>query len=346
MSGKIFGPFLNIEIAGAGLAFPSNKLSTEEALNSVPIGRSMAKERRVFVAETLNQKLGIQSRYWSYLPGDPIAKDHNTAQLASRALENALSYANVSPHQIELLCVSTSTPHRYTGTVACAVGKALGIKAPCVDIRSGCSSGFFALGQAAFQLQAGANHVALVGSDTFSSVVPPTNRLALTIMGDGAAALVLGQGDCILHAVYFDSDGSLSGMVETPGALPPSIQSIEQGLYLLSGDINGFDQQIPSLYRQAIDAVLNHASISSAQIDWFVPHQTSIPTAMDVARHYDIPAEKVWAKGIAEHANIGAGNWMAALGKALCEGDIQKGQTVLSAGVGGGMSWGAALWTF
>ena len=202
------------------------------------------------------------------------------------------------------------------------------------------------MGQAAFQLQAGANHVAIIGTDTFSSVLPPTNRLALAIMGDGAAALLFGQGTSVLHAVYFESDGSLSGMVETPGALPPSIQAIEQGQYHLCGDINGFDQEISSLYKRAIDAVLNHASISGAQIDWFIPHQTSIPTAMGVAQHYGIPAEKVWTKGIAQHANIGAGNWMAALGKALCEGDVQKGQTVLSAGVGGGMSWGAALWTF
>ena len=346
MSGKTFGPFNNIDISGSGISFPRKRLSTEEALNSVPIGQTMADKRRKFVADSLNQKLGIQHRHWSYTPGNPIAKDLNTAQLASNALEKAMSSANLSAHQIELLCVSTSTPHRYTGTIACTVGGNLGIKAPCVDIRSGCSSGFFALGQAALQLQAGANHVALVGSDTFSSVIPPNNRLALAIMGDGASALILGKGTSTLHSVYFESDGSLSGMVETPGALPPSIEAIEQGQYYLHGDINGFDQQISSLYQKAIQAVLHHASMPSTQIDWFIPHQTSIPTAMTVASHFDIPAPKVWTKGIARHANIGAGNWMAAIGSALREGDIQKGQTVLSAGVGGGMSWGAALWTF
>jgi len=346
MSGMTFGPFEGIKIVGGGMAFPKQKLTTQQALKSVPVGQAMSEERCSYIVSQLDAQLGLQNRHWSYTPGNPTPKDLDSAGLAKQALQSALLRAELQPEQLDLLLTATSTPHRYTGTVASEVSNQLGIHAACVDIRSGCSSGLFALAQAAFQLQAGAQLAAIVGADTFSAVLPPEHRLGVCVMGDGAAALLLGKGEGSLQAVYFETDGSLSALISTPGQMPPSQAEVERGGYRLAGHPQGFDEQIHKHYVQAIERVLEHAGTSVEQLDWFIPHQTSIPTLKKIAEHFGIPEEKVWKKGIPRHANIGAAGWMAGLCGAIEDGDIRPGQTILSASVGGGMSWGAALWTF
>ncbi|MBK05499.1 MAG: hypothetical protein CL920_35245 [Deltaproteobacteria bacterium] len=344
MSGLTFGPFEGLHIAGGAIALPPNQLTTTDALKYVPKERSMSDERRLYIATQIDTQVGTQHRHWSYTPGDPIAKGPDSASLASEALQGALHAAGIQAAQLDLLLTATSTPHRYTGTVSSEVGQQLGIHAPCVDVRAGCSSGIFALTQAAFHLQAGAQYVAIVGTDTFSAVIPPAHRLGLCTMGDGAAALVLKRGEAILKSIYFESDGALSGLIATPGPMPPSKEACEAGLYQLAGDPQGFEQHIKTYYLQAIERVLDHSQLQGHQIDWFIPHQTSTSLAKSIAEHFAIPQERVWTKGISRHANIGAAGWIAGLSGALHEGDIKPGQHVLSACVGGGMSWGAAVW--
>lgn len=346
MSAIALGPFEGISVLGSGLSLPERVLTTRQALASVPAGASMSSERLDYAAEQLDDMLGLQNRHWSYIPGQTSTKLSNTATLAERACHTALQAAGLDASHLRALFTATSTPHRYTGTVSSAVGGALGVHAPCVDVRAGCSSGIFGTIQAAFYLSNGASHAAVIGADTFSAVIPPQHRLAAAAMGDGAAAMVLGHGPGSLRAIYFETDGSKAGLVSTPGAMPPDHGVIDAGGYRLDADLNGLDAQIPERYADAIDRVLAHAGVTPDDIDWFIPHQTSAATLADVARHVGLTTDKLWTHGIARHANIGAAGWIAGLHGAIERQDIKPGQLVLSASVGGGMSWGAALWAF
>jgi 3-oxoacyl-[acyl-carrier-protein] synthase-3 len=241
--------------------------------------------------------------------------------------------------------VATSTPHRYTGTTASYVGGKLGVLAPCVDVRAGCSSGIFALIMAAQHLMAGARAVAIIGADTFSAVCAPDHRVAACALGDGAAALVLGRGAGALRAACFDTDGSLAHLVSTPGVMPPNAADLARGAYALSGDQAGLEAELPTRYADAITRVLGHAQLAPGSLDWFIPHQTALPPLLAVCERAGIDPARLWSAGIARHANIGAAGWIAGLVGATEAGAATRGQTVLSASVGGGMSWGAALWT-
>lgn len=346
MTARVYGPITDLCIEGSAVALPPRRLSTEAALASVVAGQRMDAERRAYVAEQLDAMLGTASRHWSYTPGDPTPHGPHTAQLATQALGAALERAGCGAEALDMVLVATSTPHRYTGTVASAVSEALGVHAPCVDVRAGCSSGLFALGQAALALSAGAARVAIVGADTFSAVVPPSHRLGVSVMADGAAALILKRGgSTTLDAWTFETDGAHAHLVSTPGPMPPSADALREGLYLLDGQLDALDALVPERYAQAIQAVLARAGRGPEAIDWFVPHQTTLPSLQKVCEGVGIAPERLWSRGIAAHGNIGAAGWMAALSGALERGDVRPGHRVLSASVGGGMSWGAALWT-
>lgn len=348
MSAITLGPFEGVSVLGSAIALPPKARSTQAALSSVPAGQRMSPERRAHIAQQLDQWLGLGQRSWSYEPGDAQlgAIGPDTAQLAHQALERALDESGLSAKQLALLLVATSTPHRYTGTVSSHVSQALHIQAPCLDLRAGCSAALFGLAQAALYLRSGAQAAAIVGADTFSAVLPPEHHLGVCAMGDGAAALVLGRGSSSLLATTFESDGSYGSLVSTPGAMPPNQADLERGAYKLTGDMERFDEEIPKRYAQAITRVLEHAQISPAQIDWFIPNQTSLPALLKACERAHIDPTRLWSRGISAHANIGAAGWIAGLSGAIRAGDIQPGQLVLSASVGGGMSWGAALWRF
>ncbi len=345
MTAPTLGPFDGVTILGAARALPGEPLTTRDALSATPSGARMSDDRLDWVASQLDASLGLRTRHWSYTPGDPTPHGSDTRTLAREALSGALASAGAAPESLGALMVATSTPHRFTSTVAGAVGGELGVRAPCVDVRSGCSGGVFGLTQTAIYVRGGAGHVALVGADTFSAVLPPEHRLSACVMGDGAAALVLGPGPGTLHAVHYDTDGSLGHLVGTCGAMPPRQGDLDAGGYLLSGDPEGLAAEVPGRYVRAITRVLEHAGRSIDEVDLFLPHQTSASGLIEVGALVGLPAERVWTRGVAEHANIGAAGWMSAIAGALDAGAVGPGSLVLTAAVGGGVSWGAALWT-
>lgn len=128
--------------------------------------------------------------------------------------------------------------------------------------------------------------------------------------------------------------------------MPPTAAALSADLYRLTGNLDRLDAQVPARYAQAIEAVLEHAQVTAAQVDVFIPHQTTVPALQNVCALVGIDPKRLWSAGVPRHGNIGAAGWIAGLAQARAEGMLTPGQTVLSASVGGGMSWGAALWTW
>jgi 3-oxoacyl-[acyl-carrier-protein] synthase-3 len=82
--------------------------------------------------------------------------------------------------------------------------------------------------------------------------------------------------------------------------------------------------------------------VELAAVDWFVPHQANQRILDGVARRLDIPAEKV-VSTVALHGNTSAASVPLALAVARHDGRIKAGDLVLVEALGGGLTWGAAL---
>lgn len=338
------GPIDGVGILGGGAAFPRRALSNEDVLQLFAGDRARSDEALRFAAAGLEQTLGVKSRAWAHLPGTPLLPSEESAlDLAIPAARAALADAGVAAADLSLLACFTSTPHRMTSTVAGALGAAIGARCACVDTRAGCAAGIFALTTAALALQAGNGPVLLVGAETFSKVIPPQSKMAALSLGDGAGALVLDrrpQG--ALLSAYFDTDGTLGKLISTDGALPPTESEIARGGYLLSGAPDELAQVIPGKYEIALRGALARARLSAAEVDLFVPHQTSRELIRKIGGLIGVPAERTFVN-IEKHANVGAAGWIAALAEARAAGLCKPGARVLIGAVGGGMSWGAAV---
>jgi 3-oxoacyl-[acyl-carrier-protein] synthase-3 len=105
-----------------------------------------------------------------------------------------------------------------------------------------------------------------------------------------------------------------------------------------------FKQAVTVLGDVALE-VLGDADMDPQTLDWFIPHQANIRIIQAAAKRLNIPMEKVIVS-VNEHGNTSAASVPLALDKAVRDGRIQRGQSILLQGVGGGFTWGAALIEF
>ena len=339
MTALTIGPIDDFGVLGAGTAFPARVVGNLEVLKALPPeawgtrARVPDDEMVRFAATAMEQTLGVRERAW--------AVSETTLDLATQAAARALADAKLT--DVDLVLVASSTPHRWTSTLSAPLGAALGLSCPCMDVRTGCAAGMFALANAALFHQAGAQRVLLVGTETFSKVIPRKSKMAAVSLGDGAGALVLGRvPGARLLAASMNTDGNLAGLVYTSGALPPTHEDLDRGGYVLSGDAEGLRSTVPEKYVSAITAVLERAKLTARDVDVYVPHQTSKDLIHEVCKRFELPTERAFIN-LHRHANIGAAGWVVALAEARGE-RLKPGQRVLLASVGGGMSWAAAMW--
>lgn len=343
------GPIDGVGVLGTGLALPARRLTNLEVLQLLkgPLfgarPRPAGDDELAFVAQGMEATLGVRDRHWSHLPGAPLDApgEESVVDLAARAAKLALEAAGLEAGALAMVLCATSTPHRMTSSVSAPVASAIGAQGAAMDARTGCSGGLFALAAGAQLVAGGAGPVLVVGVDAFSRVLPPHSRLAALSLGDGAAALVLGpRAGSAVEAIFLRTDGALGQLITTDGMLPPTHGEIDRGGYLLSGAPDALTAVVPEKYEEAIGAVLRRAGARADELELFAPHQTSRKLIAELCRRTGIAEERA-VVSVERHANIGAAGWLAALH--LSAGRARRGARVLTAAVGGGMSWGAAL---
>jgi 3-oxoacyl-[acyl-carrier-protein] synthase-3 len=93
---------------------------------------------------------------------------------------------------------------------------------------------------------------------------------------------------------------------------------------------------------EVLREVIADAGLTSADIDWVVPHQANARILDATAKKLSLPPEKVVVT-IDRHANTSAASVPLALDTAVRDGRIKPGQLIMLEAMGGGFAWGASL---
>ena len=122
-----------------------------------------------------------------------IATDDRTSDMAAAAAARAIEQAGISPEEIDLILLATSSPDYCFPNGACEVQEKTGaVNAACYDISAACTGFVFALNTAHAFIRAGIYKTALViGADVLSKLIDWTDRSTCVLFGDGAGALSL-----------------------------------------------------------------------------------------------------------------------------------------------------------
>jgi 3-oxoacyl-[acyl-carrier-protein] synthase-3 len=285
--------------------------------------------------EWIRQRTGIGQRHIA-------AENENASDLALRASQRALEMAGISPDQLDLIIVATSTPDMVFPSTACILQAKLGAKGmPAFDVQAVCSGFVYALATADQYMRSGRyGHILVVGAEVFSRILDWKDRGTCVLFGDGAGAVVLKRSDTPgILASPLHADGSHAGILSVPGSVCGGKVS---GRPLLQMDGTAvFKFAVKVLEDVALEA-LAEAGLQKSDIDWLIPHQANIRILQATAKKLDLPMERVITT-VDRHANTSAASVPLALDEAVRDGRIKAGQHLMLEGVGGGFTWGAVL---
>ncbi len=311
-------------IIGTGSYLPKKRLSNEDLPQELETSHQWIVERT-----------GICARYLA-------AKGENTSDMAVEAAKKALHSANLSPQDIDMIILATSTPDHTFPATATRVQSKLGITSGfAFDQAAVCSGFIFALATADAYLKQGMAKTALViGSETMSRLLDWKDRSTAVLFGDGAGAVVLeAQRDTdrgIIGSLLRTDGGGYDQLYVSGG--PSSTQTT--GTIQMNGR-EVFRNAVHCL-EEAVEEILKRYDISQDQIDWLVPHQANKRIIDATAKKLGLSDDKVIHTG-ADQANTSAASVPLALDYAIKDGRIKNGDLILCEAFAGGYAWGSNL---
>jgi 3-oxoacyl-[acyl-carrier-protein] synthase-3 len=207
-----------------------------------------------------------------------------------------------------------------------------------------CSGFAYALGIADKFIRSGSHQKALViGAEVFSRILDWNDRGTCVLFGDGAGAVVLEASERPgILATALHADGSQSGILNVPGQICGGQVTGDPFLRMDGQAVFKFAVRVLA---EVAEEVCAAAGIATADVDWLIPHQANIRIIDATGRKLGIDRARVIAT-VDRHGNTSAASIPLALDEAVRDGRIRRGQKVLVEGVGGGFTWGAALFEF
>jgi 3-oxoacyl-[acyl-carrier-protein] synthase III len=285
------------------------------------------------------QRTGIRQRHIA-------AAGENTSHMALKAAQAALEHGGIDAQSIDLIVLGTSTPDNTFPASAVSVQAGLGIHhGAAFDLQAVCSGFVFALATADGLLKSGGFKRALViGAETFSRILDWTDRGTCVLFGDGAGAVVVEaqqqagtREDRGVLSVHLRSDGRHKAKLYVDGG--PSSTGTVGHLRMEGREV--FRHAVANI-TDVIEDAFEATGYTADDIDWFVPHQANKRIIDGSAQKLGIAPEKV-VMTVDQHGNTSAASIPLALGAAVADGRIKKGDLVLLEAMGGGFTWGAAL---
>jgi len=289
--------------------------------------------------EWIVQRTGIRQRHVA-------ADDETTASLGEAAARAALDSAGMTPADIDLIILATSTPNNTFPATAVEIQNRLGMHHGfAFDMQAVCSGFVYAVATADLYIRGGlARRVLVIGSETFSRILDWSDRSTCVLFGDGAGALVLeaqeGAGaisDRGVLAASLRSDGVHKDKLFVDGG--PSTTGTVGHLRMEGREV--FKHAV-GMITDVIEATFGEAGITAEDLDWFVPHQANKRIIDASAKKLGIAEQKVVVT-VDLHGNTSAASVPLALSVAVADGRIKKGDLVLLEAMGGGFTWGAVL---
>ena len=280
-----------------------------------------------------------------------IASDSQaTSDLAERAAARALEAAAVDPIDVELIVVSTVTPDTFFPSTGCILQDRLGaLHAAAFDVSAACSGFIYGLSVADAYLRAGLmRNILVIGAETLSKVVDWSDRGTCVLFADGAGAALVQRttGDSRILSTHLYADGSKGKQLIIPGGgsrHPVSQKVLDENLVKIKM-ANG-NEVFKVAVRSMEDAALAALKANGAEvtdIDLFVPHQANARIINAVAQRLGLPKERI-VVNIDRFGNTSAASIPIALDEAVRAGRLKRGDLLLLAAFGGGLTWGSAL---
>ena len=341
-----------IEITGTGRAVPPKRVSNNDLAAKIDTND-----------EWIRSHTGIGNRH--------IA-DEDTAcsDLAAEAAKNALAMAAgfhggdsaerdraaaEAAAGIDMIVLATATADYYgTPSTACVVQYKIGARnAAAMDITAGCTGFVYGLETAAglLNINAGRKRALVIGAEVLSKMTNWDDRGTCVLFGDGAGAVVIektgsgteGKSGLLQTIMCADGSGNESLIMRRGGSRSP-FKKGEVVNEPICVEMNG--QEVYNFAVKAItdtiEALMKASGVKVDDIARIIPHQANARIVQAASRRLRIPVEKFYLN-IEEYANTSSASIPIALDEINRNGQLKKGDLILTVGFGGGLTYGGNI---
>ncbi|MGO9196034.1 MAG: beta-ketoacyl-ACP synthase III [Acidimicrobiales bacterium] len=258
-----------------------------------------------------------------------------TSSLAIEAGAAAITKAGLSPGDIDLLLLATTTPDKTVPATSSTVHAQLGCSGAAFDLNAACAGYVYAAVTADAMLGAriGFDRALVIGADTLSVITDMEDRSTAVLFADGAGAVVIEYRDDA-EPFILASDLGLDGSLL-------SILYCDHGGFLKMEGREVFRRAVRATVDSAV-SVLKQAGVAPDEIALFVPHQANQRIIDAMLQRVGIPADRS-AIVLDTTGNTSSASIPLALAAAADEGRLSDGDLVLLSGFGAGMTWASAV---
>lgn len=317
---------MTIRIMGTGSYLPENIVTNDD------LARIMDTSD-----EWIASRTGIRARH--------LVKEETTAQMSAEAAKKALDEAGMKAEDLDLIIVGTLSGDYVTPSTACEVQAILGAeKAVAFDINAACSGFMFAMNTAYAYIHSGIYQNALViGAETLSKLMDWNDRSTCVLFGDGAGAAVVRADKTGLIHFTQGADGSKGMVLSCRGRMNnnPLVKNSLKPDYV-SMDGQEVYKFAVSTVPASIQKVLEEAGLEVTDIKYFLLHQANIRIIQSVAKRLKADMNK-FPTTLEHCGNISAGSVPILLDEVHKKGMLQRGDKLVMAGFGAGLTWSAAV---
>jgi 3-oxoacyl-[acyl-carrier-protein] synthase-3 len=288
--------------------------------------------------EWITDRTGIKVRHIA-------GEGETTCDLAEEAARKAIEAAGITPQDVDLIIVATTTPDQVFPSTACLLQARLDIHGcPAFDIQAVCTGFVYALGVADNFIKTGTARTALViGAETMSRIIDWTDRGTCVLFGDGAGAVVLQASDEPgIMSSHLHADGSYESLLTVPYGISNGYEKVQQGEAFIKMQGNEVFKIAVRTLGRIVDETLEANNLQKSDINWLVPHQANIRIIAATAKKLKMSMDKV-VLTVQDHGNTSAASVPLALDVAVRDGRIKRGDILLCEAFGGGFTWGASL---
>ena len=322
-----------VKVVGFGHYCPDNIVSNKDLESIVET-----------TDEWIVKRTGISER--------KISSGEGTVELAYKAALAALKNSNCTKDDIDLIVVATTSPDRIMPSTACSVQGLLGCNnAAAFDISAACSGFVYSLIVASSLIRGTDKKRALViGSEVLSRIINWSDRSTCVLFGDGAGAAVIeiSNDEEGIISTCFSSDGSLGEKILVAGELELNTpfakdKKLEKRYIEMKGaEVYKF---AVSIIPQIVNELLEKSNEDIKNIKYIVPHQANSRIIDDAARRLKVDKDKFYIN-LGKYGNTSSASIPVALSEMFEKGLIKRGDKIILAAFGGGLTWAGTLIKF
>lgn len=318
-------------LIGFGHAVPKRRVTNAEIETSLALEPGW-----------IERRTGIRERRW-------VEEGDTLSGLAAKAGEAALADAGLSPGDVALTLLATSTPDHLLPPSAPLLAHRLGLcNAGAIDLAGACSGFLYALTLADGFARTQGKPVLVVAANILSRRINPSERASAVLFADAAGAVVVAPCDdplVGLLGVHLASDGAGYDLISI--AAGGSSRPFAPGM--AASDVLMTMRDGREMFAQAVDMMttcanraLDAAGCKPAAISRFVPHQANSRIFDAVCDRLDIAPEKT-VRSIADYGNSSAATIPLSLSLARERAPFVPGERLLLTAAGAGLTGGAVL---